>query len=100
MFLNFFFFWLYFSYSVLIGCPEDRYGYDCNEQCNINCGVPNRCDRITGYCVGGCQLDWKGVKCDTSKFNPFFFFQLNLSIFTYLHFQVFFCDNTNKRLAL
>lgn len=29
-----------------------------------------------------------------------FFFQLNLSIFTYLHFQVFFCDNTNKRLAL
>lgn len=29
-----------------------------------------------------------------------FFFQLNLSIFTYLHVQVFFCDNTNKRLAL
>nr|XP_034322194.1 multiple epidermal growth factor-like domains protein 10 isoform X2 [Crassostrea gigas] len=46
-------------------CPEGRYGYNCQEQCNVNCGVPYRCDRVTGQCEGGCQVGWKGVTCET-----------------------------------
>uniref|UniRef100_K1RQT6 Endothelial cells scavenger receptor n=1 Tax=Magallana gigas TaxID=29159 RepID=K1RQT6_MAGGI len=46
-------------------CPDGWYGSNCQEQCNVNCGVPYRCDRVTGQCEGGCQVGWKGVKCDT-----------------------------------
>nr|XP_034322216.1 cell death abnormality protein 1-like isoform X2 [Crassostrea gigas] len=46
------------SYSVKCdkACPEGRYGYNCQEQCNVNCGVPYRCDRVAGQCEEGCQV--------------------------------------------
>ena len=30
----------------------------------MTCGIPGNCDRITGYCNGGCQRGWSGVKCE------------------------------------
>eukprot|EP00105_Crassostrea_gigas_P007657 XP_011421974.2 PREDICTED: multiple epidermal growth factor-like domains protein 6 [Crassostrea gigas] len=48
-----------------LACPDGCYGINCQEQCNINCGVPYRCDRVTGQCEGGCQVGWKGETCKT-----------------------------------
>ena len=48
-------------------CPSNRYGNNCQENCSINCGVPERCDRITGHCEGGCQEGWKGSRCDSKE---------------------------------
>ena len=35
--------------------------------CSKNCGVPGRCDRITGQCEGVCQVGWKGATCESGK---------------------------------
>lgn len=51
----------------LKACPDGRYGYNCQEKCNLNCGVSYRCDRATGQCEGGCQIGWKGQTCDTRR---------------------------------
>ena len=31
------------------------------------CGIPGTCDKITGYCNGGCQRGWTGVKCEEGR---------------------------------
>lgn len=51
----------------MIACPDGQYGYNCQEKCNVNCGVPYKCDRITGLCKEGCQVGWKGITCNESK---------------------------------
>ncbi|XP_078320200.1 uncharacterized protein LOC144621259 [Crassostrea virginica] len=47
-----------------IACPSGLYGYNCQDNCSINCGVPERCDRVTGRCEAGCQIGWDPPKCD------------------------------------
>lgn len=51
-------------FCIKIACPIGRYGSNCQEECSFNCGVPYRCNLETGQCQGGCQVGWKGVKCD------------------------------------
>lgn len=52
---------------IIIACSDGQHGYNCQEDCNINCGVLYKCDRITGLCKGGCQIGWKGNTCSKSK---------------------------------
>ena len=67
----------YYLLKIFEACPSDRYGYNCQENCSINCGVPERCDRVTGQCEGGCQVGWKGTTCESGKnkkFNKMYMF--------------------------
>lgn len=48
-------------------CFTGKYGFNCKENCSIHCGVPERCDRVTGKCEGGCQPGWSDLTCKTSK---------------------------------
>lgn len=58
---------MYFS-CIYVACPDSRYGYNCQQECGVNCEVPYRCDRVTGQCQEGCQVGWKGATCDKSSF--------------------------------
>jgi hypothetical protein len=55
------------TFALIVGCPSGFYGMNCVDRCSINCGVPERCDRISGQCDGDCQSGWRGILCDTSK---------------------------------
>ena len=33
----------------------------------MTCGIPGNCDRITGYCNGGCEGGWTGVRCEEGR---------------------------------
>ena len=61
----------YYLLKIFAACPRGRYGYNCQENCSINCGVPERCDRVTGQCEGGCQVGWKGTTCESGKIMKF-----------------------------
>lgn len=63
------------SYFTFAACTDGRYGYNCEEHCNVNCGVLYKCDRITGQCEGGCQVGWKGATCDTRTQSYFYVYQ-------------------------
>ena len=45
-------------------CSIGLYGVNCLQNCSMACGIPGKCDRITGYCHGGCQRGWTGVRCE------------------------------------
>lgn len=55
------------SGCIIISCPDGQYGYNCQEKCNVNCGVPYKFDKITSLCTEGCQVGWKGITCNESK---------------------------------
>ncbi|RUS75761.1 hypothetical protein EGW08_016487, partial [Elysia chlorotica] len=41
------------------------YGADCSQTCNSNCGgVDKECDHITGHCLKGCVIGYKGDFCN------------------------------------
>ena len=48
-------------------CSIVLYGVNCLQNCSMTCGIPGNCDRITGYCHGGCQRGWTGVRCEEGK---------------------------------
>ena len=48
-------------------CMVGFYGVNCLQNCSMTCGIPGNCDRITGYCNGGCQRGWRGVRCEEGK---------------------------------
>ena len=48
-------------------CFVGFYGVNCLNNCSMTCGIPGNCDRITGYCHGGCQRGWTGVKYGEGK---------------------------------
>lgn len=55
------------STLFLSECLVGFYGVNCVENCSMTCGVPGNCDRITGYCDGGCQRNWTGFMCEEGK---------------------------------
>ena len=48
---------------ALAVCSEGYYGYNCKETCSMTCGVPGRCDRVSGSCNGSCLSGWKEDMC-------------------------------------
>ena len=48
-------------------CSIRLYGVNCLQICSMACGIPGDCDRVTGYCIGGCQRGWRGVRCEEGK---------------------------------
>lgn len=70
--------------QLILACPYGHFGYDCKEKCNINCGVPEKCDRESGECSGGCQDGWRGPRCDQSILFISDFFMFDIGLFMYL----------------
>ncbi|XP_078328421.1 uncharacterized protein LOC111112518 [Crassostrea virginica] len=48
-------------------CPMGSYGVNCIGNCSLTCRQPETCDSLTGYCYGGCQRGWTGVRCEKGK---------------------------------
>ena len=48
-------------------CSVGFYGVNCLQNCSMTCDLPGDCDRMTGYCHGGCQRGWTGVMCEEGK---------------------------------
>ena len=55
------------AFFFLPECSIGLYGVNCLQTRNMTCGIPGNCDRITGYCNGGCQRGWIGVRCEEGK---------------------------------
>lgn len=59
---------LYISYAyyqtIIIECMPGFYGNNCEEKCSQKCNTITGCEKITGHCVGGCKIGWKGVFCN------------------------------------
>ena len=57
----------HFSLSLSItDCPKYQYGYNCNENCSVNCDGSRQCDSESGHCKDGCKIGWKAPTCNTS----------------------------------
>lgn len=76
------FIYLYYIFKRK-ACPNGKYGNNCQRQCNINCGVKARCERLTGQCEGGCKIGWKGITCDKRTICLFFVF-FSIIVFGFL----------------
>ncbi|XP_046374243.1 multiple epidermal growth factor-like domains protein 11 [Haliotis rufescens] len=44
-------------------CSPGIYGVNCNTSCHC---LDSTCDRLTGFCPGGCRPGWQGQRCDTA----------------------------------
>lgn len=66
--------------SIFTECKFGWFGPHCESRCNKNCGVPGRCDWITGQCEGGCQAGWEIPECDKSKKKSNFMWKSKLHI--------------------
>ncbi|XP_046574234.1 multiple epidermal growth factor-like domains protein 10 isoform X2 [Haliotis rubra] len=49
------------SYNSSCGCPDGKWGRDCNETCGIGC--TSTCRRWTGACHSGCKHCYWGSRC-------------------------------------
>nr|XP_022307521.1 uncharacterized protein LOC111113519 [Crassostrea virginica] len=45
-------------------CQDERYGFDCKQQCSGHCRDNDPCNKVTGQCDGGCAHGWYGQHCD------------------------------------
>ena len=52
-------------------CPEGSFGQNCRQNCSIHCLISGKCDKIKGYCIGGCQTGWKNLQCDEGKIKKY-----------------------------
>lgn len=48
--------------SVLTVCRSDRFGADCQQQCQCNVANTKTCDHVTGTCT--CEPGFTGDTCD------------------------------------
>ncbi|XP_065926649.1 multiple epidermal growth factor-like domains protein 11 isoform X2 [Magallana gigas] len=76
-------------------CKFGWFGPHCESRCNKNCGVPGRCDWITGQCEGGCQAGWETPECDKNCPNGFYGDKCSLQCpvnCTYCHIETGGCE--------
>ena len=55
------------TFCIFLECSHGMYGHNCLGSCRIACKVPERCDKVTGHCNGGCQAGWTGLWCEEGK---------------------------------
>lgn len=48
-------------------CPDQFYGKNCEQRCG-NCKGGLTCNYQTGVCENGCEMEWKGEKCQQQVF--------------------------------
>ena len=86
----------YLIYFFFPECSRGLYGVNCLQDCSMTCGISGNCDRITGYCQGGCQRGWTGVRCEEGKYyiNKKSFISMYLHIVYKLHIIVLICDDS------
>ena len=60
-------FWNKHVHLLFLECSDGQYGNNCVENCSMTCGDSDKCDKITGHCVGGCRAGWTGDVCEKGK---------------------------------
>lgn len=45
-------------------CGEGLYGVNCSQQCVGHCRDSSTCNHVTGQCDDGCDVGWRGSKCN------------------------------------
>ncbi|KAK3091365.1 hypothetical protein FSP39_019280 [Pinctada imbricata] len=46
-------------------CKRKYYGFDCTQDCPLNCGGYGVCEKNSGICTDGCKAGWNGTKCES-----------------------------------
>ena len=59
--------YLIYIYNFYTGCPDGRYGRNCDFTCG-KCLKGQVCERRTGTCPMGCKEGWTGPQCRDSMF--------------------------------